>query len=50
LSEVSQLRHLTIRPDGTDVQRLTTSPANDAHAVWSDDGQHILWDSGLHGW
>jgi Tol biopolymer transport system component len=40
----------TIRPDGTDPQRLTTSPANDAHAVWTDDGQHIMWNSGMYGW
>ncbi len=40
----------TIRPDGTGLRRLTTSPANDAHAVWSDDGRHILWNSGMYGW
>ena len=39
----------TIRPDGTDLQRLTTFPTNDAHAVWSGDGKHILWDSGEYG-
>jgi Tol biopolymer transport system component len=40
----------TIRQDGSDLRRLTTSPANDAHAVWTDDGQHILWNSGVYGW
>jgi Tol biopolymer transport system component len=40
----------TMRPDGTDVRRLTTSPANDAHAVWTDDGRRILWSSGMYGW
>jgi Tol biopolymer transport system component len=40
----------TIKPDGTDLQRLTTSPANDAHAVWTDDGQHVMWNSGMYGW
>jgi Tol biopolymer transport system component len=40
----------TIRPDGTDLKQLTTSPANDAHAVWTDDGRHIMWSSGIQGW
>ena len=40
----------TIRPDGSDLRQLTTSPANDAHAVWTDDGQHIMWNSGVYGW
>jgi Tol biopolymer transport system component len=39
----------TIKPDGTDLQRLTDFPASDAHAVWSWDGKHILWDSGEYG-
>ena len=38
----------TIRPDGSDLRRLTTSEANDAHAVWSADGC-ILWNSGMFG-
>jgi Tol biopolymer transport system component len=29
----------TIRPDGTGVKRLTTTPGNDAHAAWSPDGR-----------
>ena len=40
----------TIRPDGSDLRRLTNSPAVDGHAVWSTDGKHILWNSGMHGW
>jgi Tol biopolymer transport system component len=40
----------TIRPDGSDLKQLTTSPANDAHAVWTDDGRHIMWSSGMYGW
>ncbi|MDX2042831.1 MAG: hypothetical protein SF097_16550 [Acidobacteriota bacterium] len=40
----------TIRPDGSGLLRVTTSPANDAHAVWSDDGKHILYNSGQAGW
>jgi Tol biopolymer transport system component len=39
----------TIRPDGTDLKRLTTSEANDGHAVWTADSQHILWNSGEYG-
>jgi Tol biopolymer transport system component len=38
----------TIRPDGTDLKRLTTSEANDAHAVWTADGR-ILYSSGEYG-
>ncbi len=40
----------TIRPDGSDLRRLTNSPAVDGHAVWSTDGKHILWNSGVYGW
>lgn len=42
---------MTIRPDGTGLTRLTDSPANDAHAVWSEvDGSlQILWNSGMYG-
>ncbi|KAK1640594.1 hypothetical protein BDP81DRAFT_469333 [Colletotrichum phormii] len=37
-----------IRPDGTDLQTLTSNGANDAHAVWSADGR-ILYSSGMYG-
>ncbi|NOT64077.1 MAG: hypothetical protein HOP19_28010 [Acidobacteria bacterium] len=40
----------TIKPDGTDLRRLTNSLSNDAHAVWTDDGRHILYNSGQPGW
>jgi Tol biopolymer transport system component len=39
----------TIKPDGTDLRRLTDFPASDAHAVWSWDGKHIMWNSGEYG-
>lgn len=39
---------LTIRPDGTDLTVLTSSGANDAHAVWTADGR-ILYSSGMYG-
>jgi Tol biopolymer transport system component len=35
----------SIRPDGTDLKRLTTAPGNDAHGVWSPDGKHIVFSS-----
>ncbi|KAI9649509.1 hypothetical protein NHQ30_002086 [Ciborinia camelliae] len=38
----------TIRPDGTGLAQLTTSGANDAHAVWMADGT-ILYSSGMFG-
>ena len=39
----------TIRPDGSDLRQLTTTPANDAHAVWTADSKYLLWNSGIHG-
>ncbi|HUO23075.1 MAG TPA: hypothetical protein VMU59_11220 [Caulobacteraceae bacterium] len=39
----------TIKSDGSNLQRLTTFPASDAHAVWSWDGKKILWDSSEYG-
>lgn len=38
----------TIRPDGSDLQRLTTNRGNDGHAVWSADGK-ILFSTGMYG-
>jgi Tol biopolymer transport system component len=38
----------TIKPDGTGLRRLTTSGANDGHAIWRYDGK-ILWSSGMFG-
>jgi Tol biopolymer transport system component len=39
----------TIRPDGSDLRQLTTTPANDAHAVWTDDSKYLMWNSGMYG-
>ncbi len=39
----------TIRPDGSDVQQLTTSLGNDSHPAWSADGAHILFSSSRFG-
>ncbi|KAL4930292.1 TolB family protein [Aspergillus undulatus] len=38
----------TIKPDGTDLKVLTSSGANDAHAVWSFDGR-IMFSTGMFG-
>lgn len=38
----------TMRPDGTDIKVLTSSGANDAHAVWAQDGR-ILFSTGMFG-
>ncbi|KAJ5113211.1 tat pathway signal sequence domain-containing protein [Penicillium angulare] len=38
----------TIRPDGSDLTRVTDSLSNDAHAVWSQDGR-IMWSAGMYG-
>lgn len=38
----------TMRPDGSDIRVLTSSGANDAHAVWGPDGR-ILYSTGMFG-
>ncbi|CAN8101586.1 unnamed protein product [Discula destructiva] len=38
----------TINPDGTEATALTTSGANDAHAVWTADNK-IAYNSGMYG-
>lgn len=38
----------TIRPDGTDLRRLTRDEGSDGHAVWSNDGR-ILWSAARYG-
>jgi Tol biopolymer transport system component len=40
----------TVRPDGTDLKRLTTSEASDGHAVWTHGGRQILWNSAIAGY
>ena len=39
----------TIRPDGTDVRRATSTPGNDVHMGWSADGEHIVFTSARMG-
>ncbi len=40
----------TIRPDGSEVRRLTRTHGNDGHAVWSPDGQWIVFSTSRFGW
>ncbi|HEY4079307.1 MAG TPA: hypothetical protein VGM81_01310 [Burkholderiaceae bacterium] len=40
----------TIKPDGTDLRRLTTAKSSDGHAVWTKGGKQILWNSAEHGY
>ncbi len=35
----------SIKPDGTEVKRLTNSRGNDAHTAWSPDGNYIVFAS-----
>ncbi len=39
----------TIHPDGTGLKRLTTGTRSDAHSVWSNDGEWIVFSSGRKG-
>jgi Tol biopolymer transport system component len=40
----------TIRPDGTDLKRLTNVAGSNAHAAWSPDGNWIVFSSGRRGY
>lgn len=40
----------TIKPDGTDLCRLTHSPGNDAHCTWSSDGGWLVFSSARMGY
>lgn len=35
----------TMRPDGTEVRRLTRTPGDDSHPHWSPDGRRIFFNS-----
>jgi len=39
----------SIKPDGTDLKRLTAAPGNDAHQGWSPDGDHIVFSTSRMG-
>jgi hypothetical protein len=44
------LKAYTIKPDGSGVQRLTHTRGNDAHGIWSPDGEWIVFSSSRLGW
>ena len=46
---VRALKEGTVKPDGTGLKRLTTSPGHDAHCAWSSDGKWIALTSGRGG-
>ena len=48
-SNTSDYDIFTIRPDGSEVEQLTSSPGNDGHSSWTPDGKHIMWPSGRYG-
>lgn len=39
----------TMKPDGSDVTRVTRTPGADAHATWSNDGRQIWFESSRTG-
>ncbi|HWW84277.1 MAG TPA: hypothetical protein VNZ26_11770, partial [Vicinamibacterales bacterium] len=39
----------TIKPDGSDLKRLTTTHGNDAHQAWAPDGEQIVFASSRMG-
>ena len=43
--EAGDFEIFSIRPDGTDLRRLTRSLGNDAHMAWSSDGERIVFAS-----
>jgi Tol biopolymer transport system component len=46
--EAANFDIFTIRPDGSDLRRVTDHPSGDGHAVWTADGR-ILWNASLYG-
>ncbi|OQE31687.1 hypothetical protein PENSTE_c001G05162 [Penicillium steckii] len=46
--QLSNYEICVIRPNGSNYNCLTSSAANDAHAVWTADGR-VMWSSGMWG-
>ena len=40
----------TIQADGTGLKQITTTPGNDAHAAWTEDGRSLIWSSSRNGY
>jgi Tol biopolymer transport system component len=40
----------TVKPDGSELKRLTTHESSDGHAVWTNGGKQILWNSAMAGY
>jgi Tol biopolymer transport system component len=47
--EGERFRLYTVRPDGTDLRRISSGPGSDAHSIWSNDGEWIVFSSGRRG-
>ena len=47
--EDKQFSLYTMRPDGSNIRRLTKGTRIDAHSVWSNDGEWIVFSSGRKG-
>ncbi len=47
--EAGDYEIFTVRPDGSDVRRLTSSRGNDAHMGWAADGEQIVFASSRMG-
>ena len=39
----------TIRPDGSDLKRVTSAPGNEGHCAWSPDGEWMIFSSSRMG-
>lgn len=48
-SDASNYDIAVMDADGSNVRVVTETGANDAHAVWNEDGSKILYNSGMYG-
>ena len=47
--EGESFRLYTIHPDGSALKRISSGPGSDAHSVWSNDGEWIVFSSARKG-